>query len=197
MEFVKKYKMPKKSILSFPARRKLKFGILLTGIITLLLSAAVAFDAVAKWGAKYEIVYQTPLKVIVESPIVIRERQIEPNKVYVVEHVTYEVKPAFYASLSEVEKQICDEFGLHCREAIAVARAESGLRESVFNINTNNTIDVGLFQINSIHYSKTGCSLKEVSTAIGNIKCAKQIFDASGWNAWVAYNSGAYIKFLK
>jgi hypothetical protein len=188
-----KYKMPKKKFLSLATKRRIKIGIYAISIISAVLSGAYAMDATARWGATHEVVYQTPVEVKIQSPIVIKDRP----QVIQLDAVIYEVKPEFYKGLNDTEKKICDTFGLHCREAIAVAKAESGMRESAFNINTNNTIDVGLFQINSIHFSKTGCSLKEVSTTEGNIKCAKQIYDASGWNPWVAYNTGAYLKFLK
>lgn len=185
--------MPKKKFLTLAKKKQFKIGIYAICIISAMLLGAYAMDATARWGALHEVVYQNPVEVKVQSPIVIKDRP----KVIQLDAVIYEVKPEFYKGLTDTEKQICDTFGLHCREAIAVAKAESGMRESAFNINTNDTIDVGLFQINSIHFGKTGCSLKEVSTVTGNIKCAKQIFDASGWNPWVAYNSGAYLKFLK
>lgn len=193
MELTGNYKMPKKKLLTLARKRQIKIGIIVGAIITSAGLGAYLMDSAARWGALHEVVYQTPVEVKIQSPIVIKDRP----QIVQIDAVIYEVKPEFYKGLNDTEKKICDTFGLHCREAIAVAKAESGMRESAFNINTNNTIDVGLFQINSIHFSKQGCSLKEVSTTEGNIKCAKQIYDASGWNAWVAYNSGAYLKFLK
>jgi hypothetical protein len=193
MEIKGNFKMPKKKLLTLARKRQIKIGIYVASIISAVLLGAYAMDSAVRWGATHEVVYQSPVEVKFQQPVVIKDRP----KVVQIDAVIYEVKPEFYAGLTDTEKQICDTFGLHCREAIAVAKAESGMRESVFNINTNDTIDVGLFQINSIHFSKQGCSLKEVSTTEGNIKCAKKIYDASGWNAWVAYNSGAYLKFLK
>jgi hypothetical protein len=95
--------------------------------------------------------------------------------------------------MSEVEKMIYEEFGpADYKVARAVAKAESGLREQAFGINTNNTIDVGVFQINSIHFGQKGCSFKEVLDARSNIKCAHEIQKASGWTAWSVFNSGVF-----
>lgn len=185
--------MPKKKFLTLEKKKKIKIGIYVTGIISGLFLGAYTMDSVARWGATHEVIYQTPIEIKTQAPVVIKDRP----QVIQIDAVIYEVKPEFYKGLNDTEKLICDTFGLHCREAIAIAKAESGMREGALNINTNNTVDVGLFQINSIHFTKQGCSLKEVSTLEGNVKCAKQIYDASGWNAWSAYNNGSYLQFLK
>ena len=188
-----KFKMPKKKLLTLARKRQLLIGLWLSGILSCLFLGAYTVDRIAKWGADNEIVYNQPIKVEFKSPVEVRPRP----KVVQLDAVIYEVKPEFYKGLNDTEKKICDTFGLHCREAIAIVKAESGMREDAMNINTNGTVDLGLFQINSIHYKKVGCSLKEVTTIDGNIKCAKQIYDASGWNAWSAYNNGSYLNFLK
>ena len=96
------------------------------------------------------------------------------------------------------EKYICDKWGIaDCKIALAVAKAESGMREQAFNINTNNTVDIGIFQINSIHFNKEGCSLKEITDAYKNVDCAYQIYKASGWNAWSAFNNSSFKNNLK
>lgn len=198
-ERIGKYKMPRKSLINLNLKRKLLIGTVLGGILSCLFGALYLTDMIARWGAENEIVYHAPISVSFAYPVEIKPRE----KVVQVDSVVYqvieitEVNPEFYKDLTETEKKICDAFGLHCKEAIAIAKAESGMRVDAMNINTNNTIDLGLFQINSVHYKKQGCSLQEIVTVEGNIKCAKQIYDASGWNAWVAYNKGVYLKFLK
>ena len=93
-----------------------------------------------------------------------------------------------------LKKFICDQFGpLDCKIALAVAQAESGFKEDAININTNGTIDVGIFQINQIHYGKLGCALKEVAIAEQNVMCAYNIFKNSGWSAWSAFNNSSFL----
>ena len=93
---------------------------------------------------------------------------------------------------------MCQKFdNTNCRMAIAIMKAESNGDNTAFNTNTNGTIDVGLFQINSVHFNTEGCSLQEVTTVDGNIDCAYSIFKKSGWSAWSSFNSGAVNKFIK
>lgn len=97
---------------------------------------------------------------------------------------------------SPVKKYIADKFGVYdAKIALGIVQAESGFNEEAWNINTNGTIDVGLWQINSIHFKQPGCSLKEVLDPIRATDCAYNIYKASGnkWNAWVTWNTGAYL----
>jgi len=70
------------------------------------------------------------------------------------------------------------------------------MREGAFNANANGTIDVGIFQINSIHFNKEGCSLKEVSDAYKNVDCAYEIYKQSGWTPWTVFNTGSFKEHL-
>ena len=98
---------------------------------------------------------------------------------------------------TDIERYICDVFGdFQCLTAIAIAQAESGLREDAINLNGGNSLDTGIFQINQVHWNKEGCSLKELVDAKKNVLCAKKIFDQQGWTPWVAYNSGNYLGHL-
>ena len=95
----------------------------------------------------------------------------------------------------EVARYICDKFGKsECRVAIAVARAESGLRCDAVGINTNRTTDFGPFQINSVHIGRF--TLSEIANCEGNVNTAYKIYQEQGWNPWVAYLNGSYRKFL-
>lgn len=153
-----------------------------------------ALKAISSWFNAHEIRFNKVLEVQVNKPIEIVNRQVEVTQIV---QVMNDI-PNPVDLQTDTEKYIYEVFGIdNYKVAIAVARAESGLREDAININSNNTIDVGTFQINSIHFKKAGCSLKEVSTMQGNVLCAKSIFDASGWNPWVAAKTGAMIQFLK
>jgi hypothetical protein len=145
--------------------------------------------AVNNWYDTHTITFNKVVNVEFKKPIEIKEREV-PTKEIV--RVMEEI-PHPQDLQTDVEKYIYEVFGIEdYKVAIAIAKAESGLREDAININSNNTIDVGIFQINQIHFKKDGCSLKEVSTMQGNIDCAKQLYDSSGWNPWVAFKNGAF-----
>lgn len=69
--------------------------------------------------------------------------------------------------------------------ALAIMKCESGGNPKATNYNTNGTRDSGLFQINSVHAKKVNGDLDSLYDPKVNIRVAKQIHDASGWNAWV------------
>ena len=95
--------------------------------------------------------------------------------------------------MTEVEKKICDTFTSDCKIMIAIAHAESGLNPGSINTKNNNgSIDVGLFQINSIH----GYSKAELLNVDFNLQIAKAVYDNQGITAWSAYNNGSYKKYL-
>jgi hypothetical protein len=97
------------------------------------------------------------------------------------------------APQSDIDRLICSK-DWDCKTAVAVAKAESGLRCHATNKNTNGTIDSGLFQINSIHKAKyAGRNIFDCQT---NIEVAYQIYKASNWNPWVAWWSGKFKKHL-
>lgn len=73
---------------------------------------------------------------------------------------------------------------------IAISKAESGMRPDAIGHNRNGSIDVGLFQINSIHGED---NLTDVDK---NLKVARRIYDTQGLNAWVAYQKGMHLKFM-
>lgn len=104
-----------------------------------------------------------------------------------------EVDPATMTT----EDYICYKFGPDCKMALAVSQGENGTRQcDRFGVNTNKTIDVGVFQINSVHLKK-GYTLTDLSDCHKNVDIAFEIYSAQGWSPWVAYTNGSYKKFLK
>lgn len=81
--------------------------------------------------------------------------------------------------------------------ALAISHAENGLRtcDRVSKPNHDGSVDIGLFQINSSAHSAKA-SVTQLKDCLTNIRIAKQIFDASGWNPWVVYQTGIYKKYL-
>jgi len=74
--------------------------------------------------------------------------------------------------------------------AYAIALAESGLNCQ----RVSKTNDYGLFQINQVHLPKFK---EDKFNCWENARVARQIYDASGWNAWVVYSTGVYKNYLE
>ena len=91
----------------------------------------------------------------------------------------------------DVIRDIIITFGDDYRTALAVAKAESGLRCEAYHFNDNGTVDSSVFQLNSVH-KKRG----NLADCKENIKIAKQIVDEQGWSPWVVYWKGTYKKWL-
>lgn len=91
-----------------------------------------------------------------------------------------------------VIRSIIRVFGNDSRTALAVAKAESGLRCTARNENTNGTADHSVFQINDVH-KKRG----NLDDCEENIKIAYKIFkEQGGFQAWVAYLRGRHLVFM-
>ena len=75
--------------------------------------------------------------------------------------------------------------------AAAIALAESGGNADAKNVNTNGSIDRGLWQINSVHGGQS------TFDPIANVKAAINISNnGKSWSPWVTYTTGAFKKFL-
>jgi len=164
-------------------------------LVILALGLLIAiFKAISGWFDKHEVKFNQVVQIEVQSPVSIIERQVEVNQI--VQVINQIPNPVDLQT--DTEKYIYEKFGIeNYKLAIAIFRSESGLREDAININTNGTIDVGVAQINSVHFKKPGCSLKEVATYKGNIDCAYSIYQASGWTPWTVFKTGAFIDKLK
>ena len=132
-------------------------------------------------------------------PVVVADKEVTKTEMEIEEIVRASTNP-------DAARMILDTFGvIHGPTMIAVATAESGMREDAFGINTNGTIDYGVLQINSVNWKIEGCSLKEIVHADKNIACAYKIWDRAdgieGNNKgsaqpWVAYTTGRFLAFL-
>ena len=102
-----------------------------------------------------------------------------------------------YAEELNDEEYIRMKFGNHGNIAVAVAKAESGLRANAVHQNNNGTIDVGCWQVNSIHLKKDNLTLEIL---LDCKKATDWVFDNlylyQGFNPWVAFTSGSYLAKL-
>jgi hypothetical protein len=147
-----------------------------------------AFKAINNWYSTHYFEFKAPVEMKFNQPVAVKIRVPKVEKI-VLEYPDEIDTP--------IKKYICDKWGVYdCKTALAVAKAESGFREDAININTNNTIDVGIFQINSVHFKKAGCSIKDLVDQYKNVDCAYTIYKDQGFTPWVAFNNGNYLANL-
>ena len=144
--------------------------ILTIGILSGLYASVVAVNG---WFETHRLVFAPPVVVTLNKPVRVEERKPE----VIIEKYTLDYPEPIDTPL---KKYICEKWGpFDCKTALAVFTAESGLREEAVHINNNDTIDIGVAQINTVHFKKEGCSLKEIVDAKKNVDCAYRIWDES------------------
>lgn len=110
----------------------------------------------------------------------------------------FKVSPVIKPKAKELtlEEYICRAFGKDCKLALAVSQAENGTRQcDRMNVNTNKTVDIGIFQINTVHLKK-GYTLSDLIDCKKNVDIAYKIYKQQGFAPWVAYTNKSYRKFL-
>jgi hypothetical protein len=161
-------------------------------IIAVLILASLAKGAFA-WGDWRADGFSIHLQSPIQNFLKIEYNPDQPVSHRVVKEV--EAKPVDPATLS-TEDYICYVFGPDCKMALAVSQAENGTRQcDRFGVNTDKSIDVGVFQINSIHLKK-GYTLADLLNCHKNVDIAYDIFKAQNWSPWVAYLNQSYKRFL-
>ncbi len=68
-----------------------------------------------------------------------------------------------------------------------IAKWESNLNPKALNFNSNNTVDVGLFQINSSWFNKCQVSFSDLYDEKNNAKCALLVYKKQGFNGWTSF----------
>lgn len=164
--------------------------LLILALFTFLFSFVFfLFYKIDNFFDRFSFEFRPPIVVKIQKPVEIVERK--EKIVYIKEFSDSLPKPK-----TAIEKYICEKFANDCQIALAVAKAESGIREEAININSNGTIDMGIFQINSVHWKKPGCNPKSLLDGYKNIDCAYKIWQAQGWSPWVAYKNGRWLTVL-
>lgn len=95
------------------------------------------------------------------------------------------------ANIYQAFEKLLLKHGFHpkyIRVMYCIANLESSLNPSATNYNKNKTIDIGLFQINSIWLKKCSTSLNQLYEIDVNTKCALTVLKNQGLTAWVTYN---------
>jgi len=65
-------------------------------------------------------------------------------------------------------------YNVDAQDLVRIAFLESSFNEHAKRVNKNNTIDFGLFQINSVHWSTT-CKQYDIFKVTGNTLCAAKL----------------------
>lgn len=101
-------------------------------------------------------------------------------------HRVFTVHIDYPMTTDQIIAYIKQKFGTHAQEAIIVATCESGLRPDIVQVNENNdgsdTIDYGVFQINSIHQKELGTQFE--TDPKRNIEVALALYDENGLAPW-------------
>lgn len=70
--------------------------------------------------------------------------------------------------------KVAKSHNLDSAHLIKIAALESNFKEEAINYNSNGSVDYGLFQINTIHWSTT-CKDLDIFTLEGNAQCAARL----------------------
>ena len=165
--------------------------LLIGGLVNALVQAFL------KWDDKYYVQKNKVLSMEVQWPYEIKEEEEEGKEfIRIIETI-----PAPQDLKDNFDLYVYEVFGIeHYRMALAVSRCEGyNHPEDGWNGNTNGSIDVGKFRINSVNFKIPGCSLKEVVDENKNVDCAYTIWDRAdgevgnkqgNFSAWVGYTNG-------
>jgi hypothetical protein len=186
-------------IKNIKATRKQKVLLGLIFVVALTLFLVNMLLRVAIWVNYHEFVFADKIvefHLSFNRPITIVERKPDIIEVYVGQDELN--KMVAESENPGIAEYIVRKFGpVEGIKALAIAKAESGLREDAMNLNEGRSLDYGIFQINSIHWSKPGCALKDLVDPYKNVDCAYQIYEQQGFSPWVAYWNNSYLAFLK
>ena len=149
---------------------------------------------VAGWWfhVHYAIVFRSPLKILVQSPIVISER-IDPEETDAAQGDQQG------RGLSRWQQYACRKFGRDCRVALAIQRAENAAGKcEIYHYNSDGSLDWGYFQINTVHLHRADLNLRDLLDCRANIDFAYKLFlEHGGFSPWSSFRSGAYRRYLK
>ena len=156
-------------------------------MFSILATPIVIIIATAWFFSTYQVKAQNPVHIALATPILIARRQVVVNEMVMADPNNSPLDP--------IQQYICNKFGNQCKTALAIARAESNDNCNEINVNTNGTVDFGIFMENSVHLNRQ-FTLADLSTCERMVDRAYDLYKQTGWAAWSSYQSGAYKKFL-
>ena len=161
-------------------------------LVILTIGIGYGLHLYGEWSAKYERVWQQPVLVKFQKLTFVRERDRET---VIISPLAEHPKEAE----TDIERYICDVFGVfNCQVALAVMKAESGGNSEAWNSNNNGTLDIGLWQINSINWDTCGMSMSDLLDPYKNTDCAKMLYvnADSTFTPWVVFNTNGFVNRL-
>jgi hypothetical protein len=170
--------------------RTTKWGLKAVAFILVILTGLfLTLRQVALWNNMYKIVF-TPASYHFDLP----EFNIEEQEF--VQPIIEMVLP--FEVETDIEQYICDTFGaFNCQVALAVMQAESGGNPEAWNANDNGTLDVGLWQINSINWDTCEMTMSDLLDPYNSTDCAKILYDRAGsFNPWVAFLNSSFLNHI-
>jgi hypothetical protein len=109
--------------------------------------------------------------------------QFVANKVYPTPEIPAVIRPEKDKTIAE---HIClATNGENCDVLINLARCESSLNKEAYHVNTNGTVDLGLFQINSIHKDITPSEKLDV---YASARWSNEQIKAGHGSIWVCWD---------
>lgn len=173
-----------KKLKRFSKRKALVISTLTLFVLAGLYTLLVIMNT---WFNEHKFIFQSPVTITFNKPVQVVKRELLRPQIIEVYNELPTIK-----DLTPIEEYICDKWGPYdCKVALSIARTESGMRADAIGINAN-SVDLGIYQINSVHYKKPGCSLQEVADPYKNVDCAYSIWLEQGWNPWTVWKSGAF-----
>ncbi len=163
----------------------------IVGAVAALLFGSALVYLVLQFHATYTVGWQSPVRIKLESPIVIARRMETPD--------AFEAQLDQSGPLTAYQQYACRKFGSACRVALAIQRAENAPGKcEIYHYNTDGTLDWGYFQINTVHLQRPGLVLRDLLDCKANIDFAYTLYvEHQGFSPWSTYKSGAYKKYLR
>jgi hypothetical protein len=151
----------------------------------------VAAAAGVWFHSRYTLSWQSPVRVRLQSPIVIAERSGT-------EGAAEAQADQQGRGLTAWQQYACRKFGPDCRVALAIQRAENAPGKcEVYHYNPDGTLDWGYFQINTVHLQRPGLNLRDLLDCKANIDFAYQLYrEKGGFTPWSTFNDGRYRRYM-
>lgn len=162
---------------------KVMAGIVIT--IILICGLLYAVKLINNWFDKNYLVFTQPVEVKLNQPITIRERKPIIQKIV----LTYPGEVD-----TDIKRYICDKFGVYnCKTALAIVEAESNFNDQAIHINSNNSADLGCWQINFPTHLKTISPADALDCKKATDWAFEKYTRDGNFSAWVTFTNGSYL----